>query len=187
VEAVKAINPVGVFIATGGTPIVPPIPGLDGDNVMTAEEVLTGKKTPVGEVAVIGGGITGMEVAETLLAKGHKTTIVEMLPGIGLSLYRSVLADYQIRTAKMGGITVRDHERLLGVAPGGIKTMNSQTNAITTMAADTVVLALGTKPNNALTAEFQAAFDEVIVLGDANRSGRIVEAAYDGYSRATTF
>ncbi len=186
VETVKAIDPAGVFIATGGTPAIPPIPGIDKPFVMTAEEVLTGRKTPTGKVAVIGGGITGIETADTLGAKGMDCTIVEMLPEIGGSLYKSVLVDFQIRLAK-AGVKIMTREQLAKIDDGCLTLLHTQTNEFTTLACDTVILALGVKPNKELTAKFEEAFEDCIVLGDAVKSGRIAEATFDGYSRATTF
>ncbi len=186
VEDVKAINPVGVFVATGGTPIVPPIPGLDQDNVMTAEDVLLGKKIPTGTVAVIGGGMTGMETAETLAAKGHKIFLVEMAKEIGRGLYKSVMVDFMNRFKKSEP-TIMTYSKLMSVNGNTVTVMNTMTSQVSSFEADTVILALGTKPNRKLTEEFEAAFDEVIVLGDANRPARIVEAAFDGLGRASTF
>lgn len=186
VDLVKTINPVGVFIATGGTPIVPPIPGFDQDNVMTAEDVLLGKKTPTGTVAVIGGGITGMETAETLAAKGHKIYLVEMAKEIGRGLYKSVLADFMMRFMKSEP-TILTFSKLLSVNGTKVTLMNTVNSQVSTIEADTVVVALGTKSNNSMISDFEAAFDEVIVLGDANRPARIAEAAFDGNGRASTF
>lgn len=186
VEAVKAIDPAGVFIATGGTPIVPPIPGLDQDNVMTAEDVLLGRKTPTGTVAVIGGGMTGMETAETLAAKGHKVTLIEMTKEIGRGLYRSVLADFMLRFKKSDP-TILTYTRLMGVNGTTVSLLNTMTSQACAIEADTIVLALGTKPDRQLTEEFEKAFGDVVVLGDANRPARIVEATFDGLGRASTF
>lgn len=186
VENVKALDPAGVFIATGGTPIVPPIPGLNQDNVMTAEDVLLGKKTPTGTVAVIGGGMTGMETAETLAAKGNKVILIEMAKEIGRGLYKSVLVDFMLRFRKSDS-AILTYSRLMGVNGNNLTIMNTMTSQISNIEADTVVLALGTKPDVKLTEEFEAAFGEVVVLGDANRPARIVEAAFDGLGRASTF
>ncbi|MBQ7796432.1 MAG: FAD-dependent oxidoreductase [Lachnospiraceae bacterium] len=186
VENVKELDPAGVFIATGGTPIIPNLPGVDGANVMTAEEILTGKKEAKGSVIVVGGGITGMETAETLASKGHTVTLVEMTNEIGKGLYRSVLVDYMIRFKKFG-INVMTNECVMAIAENGVSLKNTATSQLQDLAADTVVLAIGVKPNEALTQEFEAAFDEVIVLGDANKSGRIAEATFDGHGRASTF
>jgi len=186
IENVKELDPAGVFIATGGTPIIPNLPGVDRANVMTAEEVLLGKKVPTGSVIVVGGGVTGMETAETLASKGHTVTLVEMTNEIGTGLYRSVLVDYMIRFGKFG-INVMKGEAVVEITENGAKLKNTDTAEIQELAGDTIVLALGVRPNETLTQEFEEAFDEVIVLGDANKSGRIAEATFDGNGRASTF
>lgn len=186
VETVKALDPAGVFIATGGLPIVPKLPGVDGPNVMTAEEVLTGKKEAKGSVIVVGGGVTGMETAETLAAKGHSVTLVEMTKEIGKGLYRSVVVDFMMRFNKMG-IKVMTYECVMGISEAGVKLRNVVTSQLHDLPAETVVLAIGVRPNDAIAEQFEAAFDNVIILGDANKSGRIAEATFDGNGRASTF
>ena len=181
-----AADPAGVFIATGGTPIVPHLPGIDLPHVMTAEEILTGKKEAKGSVLVVGGGITGMETAETLASQGHAVTLIEMAGSIGKGLYDSVLADYMLRFEKLG-IKVRICERLISIDENAVKTIGTAVPSVQEHPAETVVLALGTKPDRSLVEHFKSAFEEVIVLGDANRSGRIVEAVFDGFGRASTF
>ena len=186
IDSVKQLDPAGVFIATGGTPIVPHLPGIDLPHVMTAEEILTGKKEAKGSVLVVGGGITGMETAETLASQGHAVTLIEMAGSIGKGLYDSVLADYMLRFERLG-IKVRICERLISIDENAVKTIGTAVPSVQEHPAETVVLALGTKPDRSLVEHFKSAFEEVIVLGDANRSGRIVEAVFDGYGRASTF
>lgn len=185
-ENVKELNPVGVFIATGGTPIVPNIPGIDGANVMSAEDVLLGKKTPTGKVAVIGGGITGLETAETLGDKGHQVTLVEMMKEVGRGLYKSVLVDVMMRYKKMG-IEVKTCERLMNIGEKDITLMNTVTTQLSKVEADTVVVALGVRPVNDLVDTFYDNFENVFVIGDADRSGRIVDATFAANGLGSTF
>ncbi len=186
VENVKEINPAGVFLATGSTPIIPNLPGVDLPNVMTAEQVLMGEKEVKGEVVVIGGGVTGMETAETIASRGNKVTIVEMQKGIGEGIYRSVLADYMSHFQKLG-VQVMTYEKVMSIKENGVVLMKVIGSAIHEIPADTVVLSLGVKSNNDLVDTFDAAFDNVIVLGDANKPGRIAEANSDALGRASTF
>ncbi len=185
VENVKELNPKAVLFAAGGTPIVPNIPGVDRCNVVTAEEVLSGVKTVTGDVVVVGGGETGMETAETIKAKGNNSTILEMMPDIGNGLYRSVQADFKIRFAKMG-VGVQTNTKVLEITEDGVKVLNTKTQEESVIKADTVVLAIGVKPNNEGLAEFEEAFDNVIVMGDANRSGNIAKAVLDACGYAQT-
>ena len=64
-ELVKALNPSAVFLACGADPIVPDIP-YDGTEVYTFADVLSGNVSLKGRVAVIGGGLVGLETAEFL-------------------------------------------------------------------------------------------------------------------------
>jgi NADPH-dependent 2,4-dienoyl-CoA reductase/sulfur reductase-like enzyme len=83
VEKVKALSPCGIFVACGAMASMPPIPGIDGKNVVTAEDVLIGKAQLKGDCIILGSGMTGLETAEVVLKAGHRTTIVDMLHEIG--------------------------------------------------------------------------------------------------------
>jgi len=63
-QAIEEEGPDALVVAVGGMPCQPSIPGADGSNVVTAEEVLAGSKKVGGEVVVIGGGMVGCETAE---------------------------------------------------------------------------------------------------------------------------
>lgn len=187
VDTVKSINPVGVFLTTGGTPIVPAFDGVNGDNVITAEEFLSGAKTvKEGSVAVIGGGNTGMEVAETLAYDGRKVSLIEMMDEIGRGLYRSVLVDYQIRVAKFDE-TICTGQKVLSIDATGVNVESTKDQTTSHIDADNVILAIGVKSENSLLAPLKEAFDEVVVVGDAARPGRIMEASLDAVNRAYGF
>ena len=71
-----------VICATGSTPIIPRIPGVDKPIAVDCLSAINGAK-PVGErVIVIGGGLVGSETALDLAENGHKVTLVEMQPQI---------------------------------------------------------------------------------------------------------
>ena len=85
-ETVMAAKPDAVIVATGAEPALLPIPGIDGENVARAWDVLAGTVKFKGEkVLVAGGGIVGCEVAE-LLAKDNEVTIVERLPTVACDM-----------------------------------------------------------------------------------------------------
>lgn len=71
-----------LIIATGSTSLVPDIPGVDGQNVVSVEDVLTGARTVSGNILIVGGGMVGCETAEFLVerVKGvNQVTVIEML------------------------------------------------------------------------------------------------------------
>lgn len=74
-----------LIVATGSEPVIPPIPGLkeglESGFVMTSREILDIKQLP-GSLAVIGGGVIGLEMACYFATVGVKVTVIEMLDRI---------------------------------------------------------------------------------------------------------
>ena len=69
VTDLKSLNADEIVVATGSKPRKPPIPGIE--NAMEAIEYLDGKET--GErLVIVGGGLTGCEIAYDLLLKGKQ-------------------------------------------------------------------------------------------------------------------
>ena len=78
-EIVTRKKPDAVIIATGGTPAMPDIPGIDRPNVVTAQDVLSGKARVGQNVVIIGGGMVGCETGHYLAEQGKTVTIIEIL------------------------------------------------------------------------------------------------------------
>lgn len=70
-----------VVIATGSKPAMIPIPGLDLPGVVTSNELLSLTTLPK-RLAIIGGGIIGMEFATIFAALGSEVSVIERLPNI---------------------------------------------------------------------------------------------------------
>ena len=74
-----------LVIATGSETVIPPVPGLreglESGFVMTNREVLDAKELPE-HLAVIGGGVIGLEMAYYFASVGVKVTVIEMMPKI---------------------------------------------------------------------------------------------------------
>jgi len=70
-----------LIIATGSSPAVPPIPGHDLPNVVTSDGILEIDHIPA-SLAVIGGGVIGMEFASFFSMIGCKVTVIEMMPEV---------------------------------------------------------------------------------------------------------
>lgn len=70
-----------LILATGSSPARPPIPGIDGANVITSDDVLTMSELPDSFV-IIGGGVIGIEFATLFSSLGKSVTVIEMMPSI---------------------------------------------------------------------------------------------------------
>lgn len=77
-EYVQSETPDALIIAVGSSPLVPPIKGLDGDNVVIVNHYYLEKDKVGDEVVVFGGGLAGCECAIHLGMEGKKVHLVEM-------------------------------------------------------------------------------------------------------------
>jgi len=113
----RRLDPYGVFVTMGGQQIVPDIPGIDRENVFGIEDVLLGRRVIEGrEVAVIGGGHVGLEVAHFLCAN-NKVTIVEMADEIGASVY--YITKFKLLSMlREAGVTFRTGQAIAAVDDG---------------------------------------------------------------------
>jgi len=186
VEAVRALDPYGVIVACGGTPIIPKVPGVDGENVFTAEQILSGKAKLSGKkIAVIGGGVTGLETAE-VLGKDNAVTVVEMTGAVGTTLYPSVKG-MLLKSLTEEGVAIMTDSMLTGIEPGKITMIQTSSAFAKELEVDAVVLALGVRPGMALVEEFEAAFDKVTAVGDAHKPGIIADAVREANDKAFVF
>ena len=185
VEAVCAAGAEAVFLATGGKPVCPSIPGIE--KAVTAEDVLAGRAKVEGEnVVVVGGGVTGLETAETLAAD-HKVTVVEMLDKVGGNLYPSIVMHLAQEIMKNGG-TIAKGKALVEVGAGEVCVKDTKTQEVTAIPTDTVVLAMGVRSNRPEADELRKVFgDNLIMVGDADRTGQIYDALHAGHDRAFVY
>ena len=184
-EAVKATGAEAVFVAAGGRPILPNIPGIE--RAVTAEDVLAGKAKAEGEkVIVIGGGVTGLETAETLAAE-HQVTVVEMLDKVGGNLYPSIVMHLAQEIMKNGGAIAKG-KQLISVDEKSVTVKDTKTGEESVLPADTVVLAMGVRPCRPEIDAFREAFgDNVILVGDSSKPGQIYDALHSGHDRAFVY
>lgn len=78
----RALEPDVILAALGARPAVPRIPGIDGKNVYSAEELYLHPERAGKRVLILGGGLVGMELSVFLAMKGHECTIIEKLPDL---------------------------------------------------------------------------------------------------------
>ena len=141
-----------LVIATGASPFVPPIQGLDLKNVfvMRTPDDAIGLREAVeaGEIkraVVAGGGFIGLEVAENLAAKGVKTTVIDFAPHVLPNFLDPELSEYVENRMAEEGIMPMTGVSLEGVEGDGKveKVLTSKRG----MKADALVLAIGIRPN----------------------------------------
>ncbi|MBR2767471.1 MAG: FAD-dependent oxidoreductase [Solobacterium sp.] len=182
---VKKTGAEAVFVTAGGTPVKPNLPGIE--KAVTAEDVLAGRAEVKGtNVVVIGGGVTGLETAETL-AKDHKVTVVEMLDKVGGNLYPSIVMHLVQEIMKSGGAIAKG-KTLVSIEDGSVTVRGSESEEVASIPADTVVLAMGVRSNRPDYDALKKAYgDKLVLAGDSRRGGQIFDALHSAYDRAFVF
>ena len=180
-HTMEEMSPDVVIIACGARPLIPDIPGVNGDNVATVNDVLLGKaELDEKRVVVLGGRQTGCEVAESLVDRGNAVTVVARSPASQLAgnaypvIRRTLLA--RLREKKVDIITEHD---IKDIQPTGITLVNKQGNQ-RFLEADLVVLARGAVPIRELADRLEGKVPELYVIGDSAEARDIKAALYDG-------
>ncbi len=136
-----------LLIATGSSPIVPPIPGLKeglaSGWVLTNREVLTLPEVP-GSLTVIGGGVIGLEMGAYYNTAGSKVTVIEMLDHIAGPTDREI-ADFLLKEYMDKGVDFRLNAKVVSLADG--KVIFEQGGQTLEVAADKVLLSIGRRAN----------------------------------------
>ncbi len=180
-EYVEDEAPDALILAVGSNPIVPPLPGIDGENVVVVNDYYKAPES-VGESAVVlGGGLAGCECAIHLSQEGKSVHLVEM---------RDTLApDCNIRhrpiLMKMidENVTVHLNTSGLRVTDEGLVCKAPDDSEIL-VPGKTVVCAVGQRANRADVDALRLSAPFVREVGDCIRPANITKAMYEGYHAA---
>jgi 2,4-dienoyl-CoA reductase (NADPH2) len=181
-EGIARKKPDAVIIATGATFYIPDLPGITGPNVVTAIDVLAGRKQTGRNVVVVGGGTTGCETAEFLAREGKQVAILEMLPRIAsdcgpanryLLIDRLVAAEIRLETGVKAEAITRTGVKVIrnGLYPEFFE-------------ADTVVLSAGLVSDDKIARTLEGSVSSVFKIGDAVKPAGIKEAMESGFKIA---
>ncbi len=178
-------KPWAVVVATGGAPLRPKsIPGIDGENVCLATDIINGeRKIENRRVVVVGSGITGLEVTEFLNDSGCEVTVIEMAPEIAPGAWFQ-LVDDELERIRPYGTRFMTSTKLVGIEQGRVLTEDVKTGRSGSIEADAVVLSLGVRPVNGLVSELRELGVKAIAVGDAEKSGTIADACHSAFDAA---
>lgn len=167
-ELVEAEEPDAIIMCTGSDLLKPPIPGIDGPNVVAVTDVDSKKVEVKGEnILVCGGGMSGLECALGLAMEGKKVTVIDMIP---LEDFGKGTVNFTINMCNMllnkHGVKRIGSERVIEFTEKGAKTMDMNFREHF-FEADTIVTAFGVKANTEGIEEFKTLAPRFYVAGDA--------------------
>ena len=180
-EYVEKENPDALIIAVGSEPVVPPIKGIDGENVVIVTDYYRKKNRITDDVVVLGGGLAGCECAIHLGMEGKNVHLAEMgdqlAPDANVRhrplLLKEIAKYVTVHTGCEGveitrdGVICRDKEGKQLLIPGR-----------------TVICALGQRARTKLVESLRDSALYTAVIGDAGRASSITNAVYQGYHAA---
>ena len=175
---VDEVKPEVVVVATGSQSPIPDIPGVDGDNVVTAQDVLTFRVATGRRVIIAGGGMVGCETADLLASYGRDVTVVEMLPEIASDVAPGPRYFLLQRLAEQKVKVVTSATVQSIVRDGLVVSVNGNEEIVGGM--DTIVLAMGAIPVSELAKEIEGKVPEVYVIGDAQSPSKATDAIAAG-------
>lgn len=189
-----------VFVATGATERHLNTPGFEGANVSYAIDALKAGDVEGEHIIIVGGGLTGCEIAYDLCRKGKKVTIVEMAETIlnvyGLSaanynMLLDLLDHYQVRVIKNAVVekyengvatvaeTVKNYPNVNGRAGRMFALGAAGERVVHEIPADHVVVSVGYIANQELYNQVKDELGErVHLIGDAVKPTNVMEAIW---------
>lgn len=179
-EVVKEFDPDALVVAIGSEELVPPIKGIDKENVIMAIDAELHPEKLGKKVVIMGGGLVGAEGAIGFEHEGKECTIIEMKSTIAEevnSFYRGGLMPEVERSAKCLVNT-----KVIEITDDGVICQNEKEKFL--VAADSVVCALGFKSPYTKVDNLADLVDESYIIGDCNKVGKIYEAISGAYYTA---
>jgi len=181
-DTIQRIRPDALIIAVGAAPTLPKIPGIDEDNVTnvtTPEDALRNPRKIKGKnVVVIGGGVLGCETALHLARKGKNVVIVELLEKLMPTeeIKNNIVVLEEL--LEKAGVKAYTRSNVVQVTPEDVWIVTDG-DKMQKIPADTVLLAVGRKPDSEFIDALKQSCPESYVIGDSVKEGRIFEAVHD--------
>ncbi|HEX9027094.1 MAG TPA: NAD(P)/FAD-dependent oxidoreductase [Clostridium sp.] len=174
-----------IIVGTGAVPMNPPIPGIDGSNVVNVIDAHKNKELLKGEnIVICGGGLSGCDSAlELATEEGKKVTIVEMADAIAKDVM-FINAASLIPMLASAGVKTYTSSKVTSIDSDGVYVQKADGTS-ELIKADTVVTAFGMVKNNKLAEEIKSKYHtKTRVIGDSEKIGKVGTAVRTGFFAA---
>ena len=177
----EAVGADVIIAAVGAREFVAPIPGIDGQNVISSQELYMHPEKAGQKVVILGGGLVGTELSVYLSMLGRTCMVLEMADTLtyGGNILHGNALNLQF---KKYGIDVRTGTRATAVTPDGVLAEDAEGQKL--FAADTVVTAMGMTPNLEQALSLRLCAPTFYIAGDCRSPRSVREANWEGYQSA---
>lgn len=170
-----------IIAAIGSSPFLPAIPGIDSPHVISASEAHQHPERVGQKVVVAGGGDTGCELAGHLHQLGREVSIVEMRDFVARD------TGFTLRIALMdiieGKVNCLTNSRLMAIRATGVE-IEDKDGQRSFVEADTVVMALGSRPMEDEADAYRCIAPDFWYIGDCREAKNVRNAVRNGYDAA---
>ena len=172
-EYAEAVGADVIIAATGARPVKPPIPGIDGANVLGAEYAYTHTDEVGQSVCILGAGLVGLELGIYLAILGKHVQVVEMAPEIndGGNFLHAIALRTELKKRQ---VKVDLNTRAMLIRADGV--LCRQESGEKFFPADTVIYAVGQRPESDAALALRYCAPEFYQLGDCISPKNITNA-----------
>lgn len=177
-EEVAALRPERIIVAIGATPRSTGLEGEDLPHVVRGQDILAGVTEPHGKVAVIGGGLVGIEVADYLAERDHEVVLVAR----STILKKAVHADrvYFLDRIAALGVKVLTNTAVMRIERDSVVVRGEDAAQQTIGSVEGVALCIGYQAQIEYAERFAALGVPTTSIGDAVGSRKLFEAVEEG-------
>jgi len=175
---IHTANPDVVIVATGATPLLPPIEGVGSKIVVFVDDILDGRKPDWVKTVIVGGGASGCETALYLAGLGCRVTIVEMLSKMASNL-ETITRKVILNKLRENRVTMLADSKVLRIFDQGVQ-ISGKDGRESSIDAERVILAVGNQSDNRLYQQLAFSNYEIHRIGDCVAPRSIKQAIYEG-------
>ncbi|MBR2832151.1 MAG: FAD-dependent oxidoreductase [Oscillospiraceae bacterium] len=177
----EEMKPDAIIAAIGSDPVVPPIPGVDGENVMQAQYAYTHAEELDGRTVILGGGLVGVELGIFLKNLGKDVAVVEMADKLNCG--DNIVHEWGVMAEiRRNGLETHTSTKALKIDEKGVTCQGPDGEAF--FPADHVVIAAGMRGRQKEAAAFAQAAPVFYQVGDCLAAANIAEANRLGFNAA---
>ncbi len=177
-EILETDKPDVVIVASGAVPLFPDWKGVEECGALSVDAVLTGEANVGRRVLVVGAGGIGAEMADYLSEMEKEVTLIEMLEEIASDLVTHLIHYLSQRLAEKG-VTILTSTKVKELGKG--YALVEDASGIRQIGGfDTIVLAVGSKPDDRIAKSLEGKVPELYIIGDASEPREALESVYEG-------
>jgi len=182
-EEIARENADVVIVAVGAEPIIPPVPGVEGDNVVMALNCYGMEDQLADEVVIIGGGEVGCETALHLGQMGKRATVVEMQTELAPDASATHRGELLNELEKCETVHCLTSARCTSITKDGIVYISGSEKG-RTIKAGSVIISVGMKSKKLEAESFRESAGSFYMIGDCARVATVENAIKTAYYTA---